>query len=73
MTVLVSRLAYNYSNLVSYFTNQQYQSLMDILVILSLPIDMKDRAIMGLIILNLILILVGYKIHSIPSPEEYGL
>ncbi len=58
----------------SLLTGYIYQSRMDIHVyILSLPIDMKDRTIMGLIILDLIIILVGYKIHGIRSPEEYGL
>ena len=60
-------------SLLSLPTGRIYQSLMDIHVyILSLPIDMKDMTIMFLMILHLILILIGYKIHSIPSPEEYG-
>ena len=54
-------------------TGRIYQSLMDIHVyILSPSIDVEGRAIMDLIILDLILILVGYKVHSISSPEEYG-
>ena len=54
-------------------TGRICQSLIDILVyILSPYIDVEGRAIMDLIILDLILILVGYKVHSISSPEEYG-
>ena len=40
---------------------------------MSLLIDMKDMAIIDLVIIGPIFILIGYEIHGIYSPEEYGL
>ena len=41
--------------------------------ILSLCIDIKHKAIMGLTTFDLVVILSRYEIHTILSPEEYWL
>ena len=40
---------------------------------LSLPIDIEYRAIMGITIFSPIITVCGYEVHGIPTLEEYGL
>ena len=41
--------------------------------ILSLPMNIEDRAITGRTILDLFIIVYGYEVHGISPPKEYGL